>query len=429
MSDGLHSIFIRFLRSWLTNRTIQVRIGQTLSKTVSLKSGVPQGSVLAPTIWNFYTGDIPITISPHSDTAVYADDTAIAASHKSIDKVHDITQKEIIQRNNWTKTRRIKFEPQKTHVLAIHRNPAIRKEVEAILLFLDEEKSQPLTYTKHAKFLGVTFSNTGTSHHHNNQSLGKFHSRIRMLKRFAGTVNPSTLYKAYRTAIEPIALYGTKVLYENLSVKVLKSFNHLEFIAIKTSYQLPRDTPIPDCLPYLSEGGISDRILKRRDNFLERNSNSTLLRHGESTTFSQGICLRVRVNHRDRSAKTIGWKSQLTIHQPNIFLSDKQTLDPDAPNALINKLLHPENFPPTDVPFSAPAPTPPEVILLPKFNIKPEHHRREPFLPSTIVANNILRRAQGRTRSSQDLSATNRARVPTPAHTDGKSRDHNFDPG
>ena len=69
-----------------------------------------------------------------------------------------------------------------------------------------------------------------------------------MLKRFAGTVAPPTLYKAYRTVIEPIALYGTEVLYENLSVKVLKSFNHLEFTTIKTAYQLPRDTPIPDCL-------------------------------------------------------------------------------------------------------------------------------------------------------------------------------------
>ena len=36
--------------------------------------------------------------------------------HKSIDKVHDITQNEIVQLNNWTKTRRIKFEPKKKHV-------------------------------------------------------------------------------------------------------------------------------------------------------------------------------------------------------------------------------------------------------------------------------------------------------------------------
>ena len=154
--------------------------------------------------------------------------------------------------------------------------------------FLHQTRQIPLDHLLQRRYLPPP---------HQSITIGKCHGRIRMLKRFARTVNPSTLYKAYRTAIEPIALYGTEVLFENLSIKVLKSFNHLEFTAIKTSFQLPRDTPIPDCLPYLSEGGISDRILKRQDNFLERNFNSTLLRHGESTTFSQGRRLRVRTIH------------------------------------------------------------------------------------------------------------------------------------
>ena len=36
MSDGLPAIFIRFLRSWLTDRTLQIRKGQTLSEIVQL---------------------------------------------------------------------------------------------------------------------------------------------------------------------------------------------------------------------------------------------------------------------------------------------------------------------------------------------------------------------------------------------------------
>ena len=80
-------------------------------------------------------------------------------------------------------------------------------------------------------------------------------------------------------------------------------------------------------------------------------------------------------------------------------------------------------------PFPLP-PTLPEVIFLPKFNIKPEYHRRKTFVPPTTDADNIKRRAQGSTRSSQDLSApSHTTSVPTPAHMDGTSRDHNFDPG
>ena len=72
-----------------------------------------------------------------------------------------------------------------------------------------------------------------------------------MLNRFAGTVPGPTLYKAYRAAIEPIALYGTEVIYEYLSVIVLKKAHYLEFSAIKTSFNLLRTTTIPECLPYL----------------------------------------------------------------------------------------------------------------------------------------------------------------------------------
>ena len=81
--------------SWLTGRTLQVRIGQTLSKIVRLQSGVPQGSVLALFIWNYFTGDIPTTISPHSDTAVYADDTSLAATHKNLTLYNTLYKKKL----------------------------------------------------------------------------------------------------------------------------------------------------------------------------------------------------------------------------------------------------------------------------------------------------------------------------------------------
>ena len=129
MKDGLPAIFCKFLRTYLSERTMQVRIGQTLSKTIKLLSGVPQGSVFAPTIWNYYTGDIPPPISVHSDTAVYADDASIASTHPSVNKLHSIAQNQVFQLSDWTNIKRIKFEPKKTHVLAIHPNPATRNLV------------------------------------------------------------------------------------------------------------------------------------------------------------------------------------------------------------------------------------------------------------------------------------------------------------
>jgi len=42
------------------------------------KNGLPQGSVLAPTLFNMYTNDQPIFINNNVKHYIYADDTAIA---------------------------------------------------------------------------------------------------------------------------------------------------------------------------------------------------------------------------------------------------------------------------------------------------------------------------------------------------------------
>ena len=85
--------------------------------------------MLAPEAWNYNTGDIPSTISAHTDTAVYADDASTATSHRDIDTLMEIAQQEIWQLEEWTKEKRIKFEPTKTNVLAIHSNPKVRRKM------------------------------------------------------------------------------------------------------------------------------------------------------------------------------------------------------------------------------------------------------------------------------------------------------------
>ena len=117
----------------------------------------------------------------------------------------------------WTLKSRIKFEPKKTHALAIHRNPAIRKRIKENTLYLDRLQQQPLHWAQHAKLLGIKFSENGTFHKHLAEATRKSFARIKQLYKFAGTVKGDTLYKVYRATIEPIVLYGTEVIYENLT--------------------------------------------------------------------------------------------------------------------------------------------------------------------------------------------------------------------
>ena len=337
MRDGLPGIIIRFFRSWLQDRTMRIRIGTTLSNQIKMESGVPQGSVLAPEAWNYNTGDIPTTKSAHSDTAVYADDTSSATSHMNIETLIELAQEEIWQLSDWTKEKRIKFEPSKTHVLAISRKPDTRREIQKNTLYLDRNKKDALKYTNHAKLLGVTFSDTGTFHKHINDKLKICYGRIKQLYRFAKHVKGDTLYKVFLTSIEPIITYATEVLYENMSCNTIKKLNALEFTAIKTCYGLNRQTPTIDCLEYLKNGGIADRLEKRRNNFIENNKDSILIKHAETLKYSEGRRIRTKITHRDRSLRKKGWKSNLHLHKEHPFFSNiakinTQDMDEDNDN-------------------------------------------------------------------------------------------------
>ena len=322
--DGLPKVIIRFLRGWLSNRTLRVRIGEVLSKEVPAESGVPQGSVLSPLIWNYWMGDCPTNLKPQCATSLYADDTSVWATNTQVENTIDDLQQEIWALTDWTATKRIKFEPKKTYLLGCHRDLKKRKEIKTHTIYLNRDNTEPLNWVPHAKLLGLTFSETGTFHHHLKQATGKCMSRIRNLWRFSGYVPGPTLMKVYRTAIEPILLYATEVIYETLTPIVLKRLLAVEYAAIRIAFKLDRNATIAECLTTYQGESIITRLDRRRTNFVLKNANNPTIRHTESLKTNQGRHLRIRKNYIDKHSVT-DWKRTLYTHKPWTFFSEIDT--------------------------------------------------------------------------------------------------------
>ena len=105
-----------FLRSYLSNRTFQTKIKDTTSNLYSVKAGVPQGSVLGPTLYLLFIADLPSS-QDNITTATYADDTALLSINSSPILASQNLQEYMHKIQKWFQLWRIKINENKsTHV-------------------------------------------------------------------------------------------------------------------------------------------------------------------------------------------------------------------------------------------------------------------------------------------------------------------------
>jgi hypothetical protein len=70
------------LKSYLTDRTFQVRNQEEYTKLYTILSGVPQGSIVGPLLYSIFTADLPETEQTMTKTC--AIDTAILVLHQNL---------------------------------------------------------------------------------------------------------------------------------------------------------------------------------------------------------------------------------------------------------------------------------------------------------------------------------------------------------
>ncbi|CAK1542793.1 unnamed protein product [Leptosia nina] len=133
------------LRSYLQNRTFQVKCEDCLSPIYEIKAGVPQGSVLGPVLYTVFTADLPI--SEAVVTATYADDTAVLSCNRD-PKVASAKLQECLDKIGlWLKKWRIRASPAKSLHVTFTLN---RGDCTSVTL-----DGATLTHHTTAKYLGM----------------------------------------------------------------------------------------------------------------------------------------------------------------------------------------------------------------------------------------------------------------------------------
>ena len=104
---NINGPILKWIESFLSERTQFVKINNSTSSNLNVTSGVPQGSVLGPTLFIYFINDLPNT-SLKTSIKIFADDTKVYNDIKS-EKDSDILQEAIDNMFEWTNKWLLRF--------------------------------------------------------------------------------------------------------------------------------------------------------------------------------------------------------------------------------------------------------------------------------------------------------------------------------
>lgn len=114
---GLRGTPLKLFKDYLNNRTQRVKIGSVTSENSTVSFGVPQGSVLGPTLFLVYLNDLTELNIEGGRVFSYADDTAIVFSGTSWESVFKIAEAGLEKVANWLKQNLLTLNPVKSNYI------------------------------------------------------------------------------------------------------------------------------------------------------------------------------------------------------------------------------------------------------------------------------------------------------------------------
>ena len=154
--DMDHSL-LRWIKSFLSERSISKKIENIKSDFFTPKHGVPQGSSLSRILFIVYVSDIPQPVNTQATTlSQFADDIALWSYGRNTIMSECKIQKHLDKISKWCNVWRIKLNPLKNKVLNFskRKHPLLECNIKLDSIKLKAEKS--------VKFLGVIFDHKFT---------------------------------------------------------------------------------------------------------------------------------------------------------------------------------------------------------------------------------------------------------------------------
>lgn len=249
ISEKLHEWGFRgrlpqMIHSFLQNRKFKVKLGGFVSNIGFLDNGVPQGSVLSPTLFNIAIIDVLKVINSPTRSILFADDLTVFIQCKNPTLGKSVLQEAVDNISAWSRDNGFRFSESKTTSIHFCR---VRNCDHHLQISLN---NTTLTHASNIRYLGLVFDEKLNWKTHINHLKQACFSKINLLKKLSNThygANRFSLLNIYKALIRSKCDYGLPV-FSSAKNSQLRSLNTIHHTAIRLATGALRTTPINSLL-------------------------------------------------------------------------------------------------------------------------------------------------------------------------------------
>ena len=236
-------IDLNWLISYFTHRTQRVRINNTVSNERSASSGVPQGSHLAPYLFDLYVADLS-TSNSKSRLTKFADDTSLMFTLQNAEDLIELND-EMSFIFDWAEKNKLPINHSKCKVLFFKKSNPFKCLLPNNIFGINTCKNLTL--------LGITFNENLCFKDHFNQILKRATQRLYFLRVLKTYYTKENLWKIFNTLIRSILEYAHPI-FINLPTEISLNIESIQKRAHKIICGYSNYKTCTDCvLPLLKD--------------------------------------------------------------------------------------------------------------------------------------------------------------------------------
>jgi hypothetical protein len=205
---NIPNLIKKFVANYIKGRKGYTLYQGSKSKQQQFKTGVPQGGVLSPSLFNLYTSDLP-TPPKNVEITSYADDMNPTASHVDYKIAQNNLQPYLEDIFNWTQKNDLILNPDKSTATLFTPDPAEYKTILNLTI-----NNTIIPTIKYPKILGLTFDTKLNFGKHAKITKEKADNANKIVKTLTSTSwgkQKETLIATYKAIVRPILEYASPV--------------------------------------------------------------------------------------------------------------------------------------------------------------------------------------------------------------------------